>query len=50
MTYQLTPTHCHIHNAAEREIRTFKEHFIADLSLVDPYLPIHIWDHLLHQA
>jgi hypothetical protein len=36
-------------NAAERAIRTFKEHFVAGLSSVDPYLPLHVWDRLLPQ-
>jgi hypothetical protein len=36
MTYQLVPSHCHRRNAAESAIRTFKEHFIAGLSSVDP--------------
>jgi hypothetical protein len=27
--YQLVPPHCHHRNAAERAIRTFKEHFVA---------------------
>jgi hypothetical protein len=29
ITYQLVPPHCHRRNAAERAIRTFKEHFVA---------------------
>jgi hypothetical protein len=37
--YQLVPSHCHRRNAAERAIRTFKEHFVAGLSSVDP--PLH---------
>jgi hypothetical protein len=27
--YQLVPPHCHLRNAAERAIRTFKQHFVA---------------------
>jgi hypothetical protein len=27
--YQLLPPHCHRRNAAERVIRTFKEHFVS---------------------
>jgi hypothetical protein len=34
----------------EREIRTFKEHFVAGLSSVDPTFPLHLWDRLLPQA
>jgi hypothetical protein len=48
--YQLVPPHCHLRNAAERAIRTFKEHFVAGLSLVDPAFPLHLWDRLLPQA
>jgi hypothetical protein len=48
--YQLVPPHCHRRNAAERAIRTFKEHFVAGLSPVDPTFPLHLWDRLLPQA
>jgi hypothetical protein len=50
ITYQLVPPHCHRHNAAESSIRTFKEHFVARVSLVDPSFPLHLWDRLLSQA
>jgi hypothetical protein len=50
MNYQLVPPHCHRTNAAERAIRTFKEHFKAGLTTVDPDLPAHLWDRLLPQA
>jgi hypothetical protein len=50
IAYQLVPHHCHRHNAAGRAIRTFKEHFVAGLSSVDPSFPIHLWDRLLPQA
>jgi hypothetical protein len=50
IAYQLVPPHCHRHNAAERAIRTFKEHFVAGLSLVEPSFPLHLWDRLLPQA
>jgi hypothetical protein len=50
MTYQLLPPHCHRRNAAERAIRTFKEHFVAGLASVDPYFPMHLWDRPLPQA
>jgi hypothetical protein len=49
ITYQLVPPHCHRRNAAERTIRTFKEHFLAGLSSVDPSFPMHLWDRLLPQ-
>jgi hypothetical protein len=50
IVYQLVPPHCHRRNAAERAIRTFKEHFVAGLSSVDPSFPMHLWDRLLPQA
>jgi hypothetical protein len=48
--YQLFPPHCHMHNTAEREIRTFKEHFVVGLLSLDPYLPLHLWDRMFPQA
>jgi hypothetical protein len=48
--YQLVPLHCHRRNAAERAIRTFKEHLGDGLSSVDPSFPMHLWDRLLPQA
>jgi hypothetical protein len=48
--YQFVPPYCHRRNAAERAIRTFKEHFVAGLSSVDPIFPLHLWDRLLPQA
>jgi hypothetical protein len=47
---QLVPPHCHRRNAAERAIQTFKEHFVAGVSSVDPTFPLHLWDRLLPQA
>jgi hypothetical protein len=44
------PPHCHRRNAAERAIRTFKEHFVAGISSVNPTFPLHLWDRLLTQA
>jgi hypothetical protein len=48
--YKLVPPHCHHHNAAERAIRNFKEHFVAGLSSFDPTFPLHLCDRLLPQA
>jgi hypothetical protein len=48
--YQLVPPHCHRRKAAEKEIHTFKEHFLVGLASVDPELPLHLWDILLPQA
>ena len=39
MQYQLTPPHFHRCNAAERAIRTFKNHFISGLCSVDKIFP-----------
>jgi hypothetical protein len=50
IAYQLVPPHCHRRNAAERAIRTFKEHFVAGLSSVDPSFPMHLWARLLPQV
>jgi hypothetical protein len=47
IAYQLVPPPCHRRNAAERAIRTFKEHFVAGLSSVDPSYPMQLWDRLL---
>jgi hypothetical protein len=41
IAYQFISPHCHRRNAAERAIRTFKEHFVAGLSSVDPSFPMH---------
>jgi hypothetical protein len=48
--YQLVRPHCHRRNAAERAIRTFKEHFVAGISSVDPTFQLHLWDRLVPQA
>jgi hypothetical protein len=44
------PPYCHLRNAAERPIRTFKENFVAGQSSVDTAFPLHVWDRLLPQA
>jgi hypothetical protein len=48
--YQLAAPGQHRINAAERAIRTFKNHFIAGLCSVDDDFPINLWDRLLPQA
>ena len=50
LNYQLTPPHMHRINAAERAIRTFKNHLLAGLASLDPKFPINEWDRLLPQA
>jgi hypothetical protein len=47
---QLSPPHIHRRNAAERAIRTFKNHFIAGLCSNDLDCPMNLWDRLLPQA
>ncbi|KAI2500612.1 hypothetical protein MHU86_13833 [Fragilaria crotonensis] len=48
--FQLAPPGVHRRNAAERAIRTFKNHFIGGLCSVDKHFPLHLWDRLLPQA
>jgi hypothetical protein len=48
--YQLAAPGQHRTNAAERAIRTFKNHLIAGLCSVDNDFPIHLWDRLIPQA
>jgi hypothetical protein len=48
--FQPVPPHIHRRNAAERAIRTFKNHFIAGLCSTDATFPLHLWDRLLPQA
>jgi hypothetical protein len=48
--HQLVPPGQHRTNAAERAIRTFKNHVIAGLCSVDDNFPIQLWDRLIPQA
>jgi hypothetical protein len=48
--FQLAPPHLHRRNAAERAIRTFKNHFIAGLCSTNPDFPLHLWDRLIPHA
>ena len=48
--WQLATPHLHRANAAERAIRTFKNHFIAGLATTHQDFPISEWDRLLAQA
>ena len=48
--YELVPPHQHRRNAAEKAIRTFKNHFLSGLATCDGDFPIHEWDRLLPQA
>lgn len=49
-TYQLVPPHVHRRNAAERAIRTFKDHFLAILAGLPRSFPKDRWDLLLPHA
>jgi hypothetical protein len=48
--FQLAPPHVHQRNAAERAIRTFKNHFIAGLCSTNPDFPLNLWDKMLPQC
>ena len=47
---QLTPPHMHRINAAERAIRTYKNHLLAGLATCDENFPINEWDRLIPAA
>ena len=44
------PLHILHHNASERPIQTFKDHFIAGICSTDPKYPVQEWERLLSQA
>ena len=46
---ELVPPHIHRQNSAERAIRTFKNHLLANLAGADPNFPVSEWDRLLPQ-
>ena len=48
--FQRVPPKEHRVNAAERAIRTFKNHFVATLCTVDSHFPLSEWDRLLPQT
>ena len=50
ISYQQVPPKNKRRNAAERAIQTWKDHFIAGLSSVDPEYPIVEWDRLVFQG
>ena len=50
VSFQLVPPHIHRRNAAERAIRTFKNHFITILCSAHPDFPMNLWCRLLPQA
>jgi len=48
--FQRVPPHEHRVNAAERAIRTYKNHFVTILCNADPAFPLSEWDRLVPQA
>ena len=48
--FQLDPPNIHRRNAAEFDIRTVKNHFIAVLCGTDPKFPMQLWDRILDQV
>ena len=48
--YELVPPHQHRRNAAEKAIRTLKNHLLSGLATCDNQFPIHEWDCLLPQC
>ena len=50
ISFQYVPPHCKRRNAAERGLRTFKNHFIATLCTVDKDFPLQLWDTILPQT
>ena len=47
LTYQLVPPHVHRQNAAERAIRTYKNHLLTILAGADKEYPVSEWDQFL---
>jgi hypothetical protein len=50
MRFLLVPRYSHRRNAAERSIRSFKDHLISGLYSTDKAFPMHLWDRLLPHA
>jgi hypothetical protein len=48
--FQPVPLDMHCQNRAERAIRTFKDHFLAIIAIIDSAFPPYLWDLLLPQA
>ena len=42
MTYQLVPTYDHRRNLAEKDIQTWKDHFIGVMSGTAAAFPVHL--------
>ena len=50
MYYQLVPPDVHRRNIAEREIQTWKSHFIGILAGTAATLPLHLWCQIIPHA
>jgi hypothetical protein len=50
ITFQLVRPYIHRQNSAERAIRSFKDHLIAEFCSTDKSFPMYLWDRLLQQA
>jgi hypothetical protein len=50
IAFKLVPPYTHRRNAAEREIRSFKDHLFAGICSTDKAFPMHLWDRLLSQS
>ena len=50
MSYQLVPPNDHSRNISEREIQTWKSHFIGVLAGTAENLPLHLWFQIIPQA
>jgi hypothetical protein len=48
--HQVVPPGIHRRNAAERAIRTFKDHFISIICGTDNAFPLRIWDKIIPQS
>ena len=47
--YELVPPNQHRRNAAEKAIRTLKNHLLSGLATCDNDYPVHEWDRILKQ-
>ena len=50
IAFQLIPPHIHCINAAEKDIGTFEDHFMAGLCRVNSNFPMHQWCRLIPLA
>ena len=44
INWKIVPPGNHRRDVTERQIRTFKNHFISILEVMDPDSPLHIWE------